>query len=113
MRLAGLCFVMGVLCGLLTAARPQLLYFSLLLVPCCRHWRALAWPCLSLAIGCAWALWAVARAERELLPTVREDQAVVIGARVTGFPMPADDGVVLDDAAPRAAIRRAISAPPR
>ncbi len=96
MRLAGLCFVMGVLCGLLTAARPQLLYFSLLLVPCCRHWRALAWPCLSLAIGCAWALWAVARAERELLPTVREDQAVVIGARVTGFPMPADDGVVLE-----------------
>ncbi|MBK6660409.1 MAG: DNA internalization-related competence protein ComEC/Rec2 [Proteobacteria bacterium] len=97
MRLVGLCFVVGALCGLVTAARPALLCCLLLLslLPCWRRWRLLAlWLCL--AAGSGWALWAKARAEHELLPRVREDQALVIGARVTGFPMPGRAGVVLE-----------------
>ncbi len=95
MRLAGLLFVIGTLAGLLAGARPHLVFYTLLCLPLCARWRVL--PLLFfLGCGYAWAAWAIFHAEQELLPAALEDDALVIGARVAGFPMTGASGTVLE-----------------
>ena len=95
MRLAGLCFLIGALCGLATGARPLYACSLLLLLPLCAQ-RRLWVPLLCVMVGGAWAALAIHRAEHALLPKEYEDQAMVLGARVASFPMPASVGVVLE-----------------
>jgi hypothetical protein len=94
MRLAGLCFVIGTLCGLATGARPLSVCCLLLLLPLCAQRRSRL-PLLCVMVGAAWAVIAIHSAELALLPAEHEDQVMVLGARVASFPMPARVGLVL------------------
>lgn len=112
MRRAGLLFICGVLCGLVTAAQPPFIACLLLLLAGCTHrQRWSLWLCLLAGYG--WSAWAVERAERELLPRSLEDHALVIGARVSGFPMPSAGGQVLELADVQARGPRAMQVPAR
>ena len=107
MRLAGLLFVIGTLCGLLAGARAEYAWCALAAIPLCVRWRVLA-PLLFVSCGYAWAAWAIASAEHELLPAALEDDAQVIGARVASFPVPGRMGYVLElaDSAARGTVAK-------
>jgi competence protein ComEC len=95
MRLAGLLFVFGTLSGLLCGP-PRAV--ALWVVACVVPWllRPRLWPLSLLLWGYLWAVWAIHRAEHELLPLALEDESQVVGARVASFPMPAKTGYVIE-----------------
>ena len=95
MRLAGLLFVIGTLCGLLSGPTLAVALCALAGIPGCLRLRVLR-PLSFLLCGYAWAGCAIDAAERELLPLAREDDSQVIGARVASFPMPRESGYVFE-----------------
>ena len=95
MRLAGLLFVIGTLYGLLSGARAEYAWCALAVIPLGARWRVLP-QLLCLSCGYAWAAWAIANADQQLLPATLEDHAQVIGARVAAFPVPGRAGYVLE-----------------
>ena len=95
MRLAGLLFVIGTLCGLLSGPTPGVALCMLAVVPVCLRSRRLL-PVAFFLCGYAWAAWAIDAAERELLPRALEDDSQVLGARVAGFPLPGKSGYMLE-----------------
>ena len=95
MRLAGLLFVIGTLCGLLSGPTLAVALCALAGIPGCLRVRVLR-PLSFLLCGYAWAGCAIDAAERELLPLAREDDSQVIGARVASFPMPRESGYVFE-----------------
>ena len=95
MRLAGLLFVLGTLCGLLSGPTLAAALCALAGVAPCLRWRQLL-PLGFLLCGYLWAAWAIHVAERDLLPLALEDDSQVIGARVAGFPLPRKTGYVIE-----------------
>lgn len=95
MRLAGLLFIIGSLCGLVLAPSHAATLLSLaaaLGALLKRGTRALS----ALLIGVTWAGFAIDGAERTLLSAAQEDDAQLIAGRVAAFPMPGAAGFVLE-----------------
>ena len=98
MRLAGLLFVIGTLCGLLCGPLLAVVLCVAVGLAPWLHRRQRLFP-IFLLCGYLWALGAIHRAEQDLLPLALEDDSQVIGARVASFPMPGKTGYVLELAA--------------
>ena len=95
MRLAGLLFVIGTLCGLLSATPPIVALCALVGSVLCLLDRRLV-PFCFLLCGFIWAAWTTHKAEHDLLPLALADDSQLIGARVASFPMPGKTGLVFE-----------------